>query len=120
MTPGLYLPGVQKGILKFINMAIFSVTTMAENGDHEQDYSYTEEVDQETYPEELAAGEGDATGDSVVADTSTDGLAADDPELEAIKARVREMEEEAEKLKEMQSEVEKQMNLSSSSTGLGV
>jgi len=39
----------------------------------------------------------------------------DDPELEAIKARVKEMEEEAEKLKLMQSEVEKQMNLSSNS-----
>ncbi|XP_064640328.1 polyadenylate-binding protein 2-B-like [Lineus longissimus] len=39
----------------------------------------------------------------------------EDPELEAIKARVREMEEEAEKLKEMQNEVEKQMNLSSGS-----
>ncbi|XP_077982716.1 polyadenylate-binding protein 2-B-like [Glandiceps talaboti] len=37
----------------------------------------------------------------------------EDPELEAIKARVREMEEEAEKLKEMQNEVEKQMNMSS-------
>lgn len=37
---------------------------------------------------------------------------AEDPELEAIKARVREMEEEAEKLKQMQSEVEKQMALS--------
>ncbi|CAI9737415.1 polyadenylate-binding protein 2 isoform X2 [Octopus vulgaris] len=36
----------------------------------------------------------------------------EDPELEAIKARVREMEEEAEKLKELQSEVEKQMNIS--------
>ncbi|RWS11709.1 polyadenylate-binding protein 2-B-like protein [Dinothrombium tinctorium] len=35
----------------------------------------------------------------------------DDPELEAIKARVREMEEEAEKLKQMQDEVEKQLNL---------
>ncbi|GAB1603308.1 polyadenylate-binding protein 2-like isoform X1 [Argonauta hians] len=35
----------------------------------------------------------------------------EDPELEAIKARVREMEEEAEKLKELQSEVEKQMNI---------
>jgi len=35
-----------------------------------------------------------------------------DPELEAIKARVREMEEEAEKLKQMQDEVEKQMNMS--------
>ncbi|XP_070575564.1 polyadenylate-binding protein 2-B-like [Ptychodera flava] len=37
----------------------------------------------------------------------------EDPELEAIKARVREMEEEAIKLKEMQNEVEKQMNMSS-------
>ncbi|KAL5021184.1 hypothetical protein ScPMuIL_000339 [Solemya velum] len=37
----------------------------------------------------------------------------EDPELEAIKARVKEMEEEAEKLKEMQSEVEKQMNMTS-------
>ncbi|XP_066289313.1 polyadenylate-binding protein 2-B-like isoform X2 [Branchiostoma lanceolatum] len=36
----------------------------------------------------------------------------EDPELEAIKQRVREMEEEAEKLKEMQNEVERQMNLS--------
>lgn len=41
----------------------------------------------------------------------------DDPELEAIKARVREMEEEAEKIKAMQSEVEKQMNLSAPSIG---
>ncbi|XP_073431489.1 polyadenylate-binding protein 2 isoform X1 [Dendrobates tinctorius] len=38
--------------------------------------------------------------------------AIDDPELEAIKARVREMEEEAVKLKELQNEVEKQMNMS--------
>ncbi|XP_015591516.1 polyadenylate-binding protein 2-B isoform X1 [Cephus cinctus] len=37
----------------------------------------------------------------------------DDPELEAIKARVREMEEEAEKLKQLQSEVDKQMNMGS-------
>lgn len=36
-----------------------------------------------------------------------------DPELEAIKARVKEMEEEAEKLKQMQSEVNKQMTMSS-------
>lgn len=36
-----------------------------------------------------------------------------DPELEAIKARVKEMEEEAEKLKQMQSEVNKQMTLGS-------
>lgn len=32
-----------------------------------------------------------------------------DPELEAIKARVKEMEEEAEKLKQLQSEVNKQL-----------
>ncbi|ESO05016.1 hypothetical protein HELRODRAFT_156918 [Helobdella robusta] len=36
---------------------------------------------------------------------------SEDPELEAIKARVREMEDEAEKIRAMQSEVEKQMNL---------
>ncbi|XP_078501106.1 polyadenylate-binding protein 2 [Lissotriton helveticus] len=40
------------------------------------------------------------------------GPTIEDPELEAIKARVREMEEEAEKLKELQNEVEKQMNMS--------
>ncbi|KAF4520491.1 hypothetical protein B566_EDAN004742 [Ephemera danica] len=43
--------------------------------------------------------------------------AADDAELEAIKARVREMEEEAEKLKQLQSEVDKQMKLHSPSAG---
>ncbi|XP_076470959.1 polyadenylate-binding protein 2-B-like isoform X2 [Babylonia areolata] len=43
----------------------------------------------------------------------TEDSGVEDPELEAIKARVREMEEEAEKLKKMQNEVEKQMNLSS-------
>jgi len=37
-----------------------------------------------------------------------------DPELEAIKARVREMEEEAEKLTQLQTEVDRQMNLGSS------
>lgn len=43
-----------------------------------------------------------------------DGLLNDgDPELEAIKARVREMEEEAEKLKQLQSDVDKQMNMGS-------
>lgn len=35
-----------------------------------------------------------------------------DPELEAIKVRVKEMEEEAEKLKQMQDEVDRQMNIS--------
>jgi len=39
----------------------------------------------------------------------------DDPDLEAIRARVKEMEEEAEKIRQMQSEVEKQMNMSTSS-----
>lgn len=34
----------------------------------------------------------------------------EDPELEAIKARVKEMEEEAEKLKEMQGEVDQMLN----------
>lgn len=37
----------------------------------------------------------------------------EDPELEAIKARVKEMEEEAEKLKEMQNAVDLKMNMSS-------
>ena len=40
-----------------------------------------------------------------------------DPELEAIKARVKEMEEEAEKLKQLQSEVNKQMTLGSPTSG---
>ncbi len=87
---------------------------MAENGDqlHEQDYTY--ENDQETFPdEEVEASEG--AGDGDVTQGASEEATGEDPELEAIKARVREMEEEAEKLKEMQSEVEKQMNLSSSS-----
>lgn len=39
-----------------------------------------------------------------------------DPELEAIKARVKEMEEEAEKIKQMQTEVDKQMAGSNTTT----
>uniref|UniRef100_A0A6M2DSE6 Putative splicing factor rnps1 sr protein n=1 Tax=Xenopsylla cheopis TaxID=163159 RepID=A0A6M2DSE6_XENCH len=55
---------------------------------------------------------GDAsTQEEDVSLTSAGG--ADDPELEAIKARVKEMEEEAEKLKQLQSEVDKQMSLGS-------
>ncbi|BFZ12641.1 hypothetical protein BsWGS_15680 [Bradybaena similaris] len=50
---------------------------------------------------------------SVESANITEDGGVEDPELEAIKARVREMEEEAEKLKEMQTEVDKQMNLSS-------
>ncbi|KAK7464007.1 hypothetical protein BaRGS_00038005 [Batillaria attramentaria] len=56
------------------------------------------------------------SGDATAAAGITEDSSVEDPELEAIKARVREMEEEAEKLKEMQSEVEKQMNLSSPTT----
>lgn len=53
-------------------------------------------------------------GDVVEGDPSVvDGQSVVDPELEAIKARVREMKEEAEKLKQLQSEVDKQMNLGS-------
>ncbi|EFA07014.1 polyadenylate-binding protein 2 isoform X1 [Tribolium castaneum] len=51
--------------------------------------------------------------DALLNDTDLDGTGGDDPELEAIKARVREMEEEAEKLKQLQSEVDKQMNMGS-------
>lgn len=51
--------------------------------------------------------------EALLNDTDGDGAAADDPEFEAIKARVREMEEEAEKLKQLQSEVDKQMNMGS-------
>ncbi|XP_036604511.1 polyadenylate-binding protein 2-like [Trichosurus vulpecula] len=51
--------------------------------------------------EELGPVEGDP-GDGAI----------EDPELEAIKARLKEMEEETEKLKELQKEVEKQMNMS--------
>lgn len=39
-----------------------------------------------------------------------------DPELEAIKVRVKEMEEEAEKLRQMQVEVDRQMNPSTKSS----
>ncbi|UYV66109.1 PABPN1 [Cordylochernes scorpioides] len=45
---------------------------------------------------------------------------AEDPELEAIKARVREMEEEAEKLKLMQSEAEKQLSLGTTAPTVGM
>ncbi|XP_049817286.1 polyadenylate-binding protein 2 isoform X2 [Aethina tumida] len=51
--------------------------------------------------------------DTLLNDTDNDGTGNDDPELEAIKARVREMEEEAEKLKQLQNEVDKQMNMGS-------
>lgn len=61
----------------------------------------------------LLDGEGDGLGDGDGGLGDGDPAAADDPELEAIKARVREMEEEAEKLKQLQTEVDKQMNMGS-------
>ncbi|XP_050397769.1 polyadenylate-binding protein 2 [Patella vulgata] len=74
----------------------------------------------ESYQEEQSgdfdSSQFEANDDAAIAATDDIGL-VEDPELEAIKARVKEMEEEAEKLKEMQSEVEKQMNMSSSSVG---
>ncbi|XP_065342744.1 polyadenylate-binding protein 2-like isoform X2 [Cloeon dipterum] len=59
---------------------------------------------------------GAGNGADMLLDDSGAG-AADDAELEAIKARVREMEEEAEKLKQLQSEVDKQMKMHSPSAG---
>lgn len=61
----------------------------------------------------LLDGEGDGLGEGDGGLGDGDATAADDPELEAIKARVREMEEEAEKLKQLQTEVDKQMNMGS-------
>jgi len=78
-------------------------TDAIENGVGEEDY--------EALREEERALRG--------ADGAEDGAAAvEDPELEAIKARVREMEEEAERLRQMQSEVEKQMNLGAGAAGI--
>nr|CAG4648315.1 EOG090X0FQT [Moina brachiata] len=73
----------------------------------ETDQLKMEELDHEAYESEnlqdtneFASENGTGDGDSMM----------EDPELEAIKARVKEMEEEAEKLKMLQSEVEKQIN----------
>ncbi|XP_063239285.1 polyadenylate-binding protein 2 isoform X1 [Bacillus rossius redtenbacheri] len=52
-------------------------------------------------------------GDSGDGEGTLVGGGVGDPELEAIKVRLREMEEEAEKLKQLQSEVDKQMNMGS-------
>jgi len=77
-------------------------TDAIENGVGEEDYEALRE-------EEQALGNGESSGDG--------GAAVEDPELEAIKARVREMEEEAERLRQMQSEVEKQMMLGGGAGG---
>jgi len=89
--------------------------------DTETDFTYNEEdvVEGTADHEDGLVDDGDdllqgaGEGENGDAEETT----IDDPELEAIKERVREMEEEAEKLKEMQSEVDRQMNLSSSSLG---
>nr|CAG4648947.1 EOG090X0FQT [Polyphemus pediculus] len=66
-----------------------------------------EDLDHEAYESENLQDTSDYTGDNGAADGDS---MMEDPELEAIKARVREMEEEAEKLKMLQSEVEKQIS----------
>lgn len=62
----------------------------------------------------------DGTEDSTVGVEEGEEQSVEDPELEAIKARVREMEEEAEKLKQLQSEVEKRMSIGSPPSGIGL
>lgn len=80
---------------------------MADSGDHDDFKLTAEEGDDAT--------EASRTEDGVDVSAEFD-IGVEDPELEAIKARVKEMEEEAEKLKELQKEVEEQMNHSSSAS----
>jgi len=56
--------------------------------------------------------EDNVLADVISSDVGDEQDAVEDPELEAIKARVKEMEEEAEKLKEMQKEVEESLSMS--------
>lgn len=58
---------------------------------------------------QFAGGDGDSTA-------AQEESTVEDPELEAIKARVKEMEEEAEKLKQMQKSVDEEMHLTSPTT----
>ncbi|XP_046577405.1 polyadenylate-binding protein 2-B-like [Haliotis rubra] len=79
-----------------------------ENGDQEESFTETNgDFDTSQFDPEAT----DADTSAIV----SEDVGVEDPELEAIKARVKEMEEEAEKLKEMQKEVDSQMNMSSSS-----
>nr|CAG4645186.1 EOG090X0FQT [Leptodora kindtii] len=66
-----------------------------------------DDLDHENYENEALNDSSEYIGDNGAAEADH---MMEDPELEAIKARVREMEEEAEKLKMLQSEVEKQIN----------
>ncbi|KAK2162183.1 hypothetical protein LSH36_102g04062 [Paralvinella palmiformis] len=88
---------------------------MAEEVEQEQDFNLEGDPESDVLGDEGFVGENETSHDGETGEANNDADGVEDPELEAIKARVREMEEEAEKLKEMQSEVEKQMNLSSSS-----
>lgn len=87
----------------------------------------------ELEPEDSTHENGDESTGGLADDEANDVLlnnntihnnvnSSEDPELEAIKARVREMEEEAEKLKQMQDEVEKQMSISppASTSGMSI
>ncbi|XP_061163348.1 polyadenylate-binding protein 2-like isoform X2 [Saccostrea echinata] len=85
---------------------------MSEIDNETEQFHEDNENDNEFDAEAQLLESGEIEGDTNAADDST----ADDPELEAIKARVREMEEEAEKLKEMQKEVDTQMNMTSPTT----
>ncbi|KAK3605716.1 hypothetical protein CHS0354_013513 [Potamilus streckersoni] len=83
-----------------------------ENG-HEADDALQDETTGEFDAEGENAEQFDEGADGDTGAAGHEESALDDPELEAIKARVREMEEEAEKLKEMQSAVDEQMNMKS-------
>jgi len=75
---------------------------MAEIDDYSHELNYEAEV-------------GDGVGDGDEQDQEDGGESEMlDPELEAIKARVRAMEDEAEKLKQLQTEVDKQLNVPTS------
>nr|CAG4644380.1 EOG090X0FQT [Lepidurus arcticus] len=84
---------------------------MADHNEDVQDH----EPDMEEH-EQHPPGE-EVEGEDVDYQNNAGDQSMEDPELEAIKARVKEMEEEAEKLKMLQSEVDKQMNLVSPQAG---
>ena len=81
--------------------------------------SDTDEHDEDQLNFEAEASEDGGAADR--SDTNDIDELMDDPELEAIKARVKVMEEESEKLRQLQSEVDKQLATSASpSTSLNL
>ena len=74
--------------------------------------SDTDEHDEDQLNFEAEASEDGGAADR--SDTNDIDELMDDPELEAIKARVKVMEEESEKLRQLQSEVDKQLATSAS------